>query len=173
MIEEGKGRTLVEEMMENVDSACHKEIALSLIGKEEFSLVAENLDKFEGLDDEVAMGLLRGNDNVSIRLSEHLDRFTNLDYRAVAENLVKRIQGHLVMENMESYEGVEPQDVVLWMLEAGYGEYVAHDLDKFNGLDKQDLARTLLDKGYEGFVREYEERFGLTPEFWSEAEKKD
>lgn len=97
----------------------HRGIALEFIEAKKSLDVIDNLSKFEGLNQEVALKLIEA----AMR-----DKFKNVALSEIINNLYK-------------FSGPDNNEVALKLIEEGEGWLVAGHIDKFHGLDEEVLQR--------------------------------
>lgn len=93
--------------------------------------VVENLDRFEGVDHQGLAQTLIGSDEEWL-VAKNLDKFHGLT-QSVAEKLIESGKGLSVVENLESFAGLELQEMVKKFIAFGYGGAIAQHFDKFQG----------------------------------------
>jgi hypothetical protein len=136
-------------------------------------IVAENLERFEGLDESVAESLIR--ERHSQQVAKHIDSFTELNGR-VAQQLIADGFQWVVVGNLEKFRGLDHKELVQQLLMNGTSDVVVKNIDKFEDLDAES-AQQLINAGEIQAVAENVERFqGLNEEFknniLAQAEKK-
>jgi hypothetical protein len=140
----------------------HKEIALKLIEAKAEHSVADNLEKFSGLDKEVVLKLIAA--GVGYFVADNLEKFSGLDHKEIALKLIEAKYGHEVVMNLEKFSGLDYKEIALKLIEAKAGGSVATRLDKFSGLDKE-VALKLIEVGNGEHVAKKLEKFsGLDKE---------
>jgi len=124
---------------------------------------ASNLDKFEGLNQEIAIKLLDAGQGWAVE--DNLDKFEGLNQEIVIKLLDAR-QGRAVINNLDKFEGLNHQEIAIKMIETGQGFAVAKNLDKFEGLNHQEIVIKLLDTRQVSVVKNNLDKFeGLSVEF--------
>ncbi|MBU1118839.1 hypothetical protein KKH43_03085 [Patescibacteria group bacterium] len=158
--------TIEEEGLESVlvkaDPAKHNWIAQKMIDAGEAREVAQNIEGFAKLDNNVAQKLIEINRGWLIpksiekfpdlnhqefviqmitageasSVAHHLKEFTGLDFNAIALKLFEVKQGYLVDICLEDFSGLD-KTVALKLIDVGYGKSVGNNLKKFTGLDRE------------------------------------
>ncbi len=132
---------------------------------ETFKTVLENIDRFEGfvLDKKVAL-LIIGSDESNKLFVSYIDKFEGLDTE-VAIKLMKFRCGNVIIEHIDKFEGLNlNKDCALLMIEHNCVQLVIDNIDKFEGfvLDKE-LALRLIKNGKEWAVLHNMDKFqGIT-----------
>ena len=132
--------------------------AMELIAAGDGEAVAENLDKFEGLNTEVALALIAAGaecefdpDGLDIwggwDVAENLDKFDGLDYHKVAEALIATWDGEAVATFLGSFKGLNHAETARALIWGGYGLAVAQNLENFEGLNHTEVVQELLCDG--------------------------
>ena len=144
------------ECLEKFKNLNHKEIANKFIESGKGSLVAKNLEKFEGLDKETEIKIIEERRQYFDIAS--LNKFKNLNNKEIANKLIELKVGYLVAENLEKFEGLD-NDVANNLIECGQGDSVARNLEKFKDLNHQEIANKLIESGEGDSVASNLERF--------------
>jgi transposase-like protein len=141
----------------------HKEIALKLIESQRGYYVAENIEKFEGLDHkEIALKLIEAGEGEYV--ARNLQKFEGLDHKEIALKLIESGKGYSVAENLQKFEGLD-KEIALKLIEFGEGVSVAKNIEKFEGLDHKEIALKLIESQRGYYVAENIEKFeGLDKE---------
>jgi len=115
----------------------------ALIDLRKSSLVANNLEKFEGVDHkEVVRSLMRSNDFGSVVHS--LEKFDGVDHGKIAQWLMEHNQFGILANNLEKFEGVDRKKIADWLMENKQYSCIANNLEKFEGVDHDNLITCLL-----------------------------
>jgi hypothetical protein len=124
----------------------HKDIATRLFDAGRGSYVANNLDKFTGLDhQDIATRLIEAGQIGSI--AYNLDKFNGLDHQDIATRLIEAGQIGSVANNLDKFTGLDHQDIINRLLYARQPYLAMNNLDKFTGLDHQDIINRFIDAG--------------------------
>jgi hypothetical protein len=119
-----------------------KKEALELIDAGKQFWVGKNLIEFSGLDEEVAMALIRVGESESVL--EFLDKFSNLNHQEIAMELIDRDEVKVVMKYLDNFQGLDQQLIVSALLQRQEGAVLAKNLHNFNHLDPE-IARVLIE----------------------------
>jgi hypothetical protein len=85
----------IDELLRKIDSENHQEIADKLIEKGKYWAVADNLDKFQGLDKEIAKQFAEENNLEGVYLSEHLGGWHADSNRQEVRNYLAKLRNTL------------------------------------------------------------------------------
>ncbi len=133
----------------------NSEVAIALIETHQDIAVARNLDKFEGLNASVAIALIKK--GCGWYVARNLDKFEGLDHNAIARELIDKGQGGELAWITAMLEGLD-FEVSYKLIEEGWHWAVALNLDKFEGLNVS-VAIALIMKGCGGAVVQNLEKF--------------
>ena len=126
-----------------------KQWARELIKAGEWWTVARNLEKFEGLDNEIAKLLIEaGKWKVVV---EYIKHFEGLD-NEIAKLLIEAGEWWTVARNLEKFEGLD-KEIAKMLIEAGRWWTVARNLEKFEWVDHNEIAKLLIELGYADEIR--------------------
>jgi Mor family transcriptional regulator len=159
LIEAGRGHSVAENL-EKFQGLNHQEVAMKLIESEKGRFVAENLEKFQGLNhQELAMKLIESVEYERDSVAEFLEKFQGLNHQEVAMKLIESDGGHSVVKNLEKFQGLNHQEVAMKLIESKKRRLVAKNLEKFQGLNHQEVAMKLIESGEGRSVAEFLEKF--------------
>jgi hypothetical protein len=164
LFEIGEG-SVVADNLEKFRGLDHKEIASKLIEVGEDITTIWRLEKFQGLDKEIALQLIEAGSGYDV--VKNLEKFQGLELnQEIASKLIEAGAGNVVADNLEKFQGLEPnQEIVLRLFEAGSGFWVAKNLEKFQGLDHKEIALKLIEAKESYAVRDHLKNFqGLDQE---------
>ncbi|MCF6277080.1 MAG: hypothetical protein L3J07_04580 [Candidatus Magasanikbacteria bacterium] len=77
-------------------------------------------------------------------IESNRDKFQNLNYKDIANRLIKSDQGYVLANNLEKFQGLDHQDIANRLIKSDQGYVLANNLEKFQGLDHQDIANRLI-----------------------------
>ncbi len=132
-----------------------QEFALKLIECDCSKVLIENLAKFKGLNQEVAMMFIKTGEGYLV--VNNLNKFQDLNHQQIALKLIELGSGSAVASNLNKFQGLN-QEVVLKLIELGSESAVANNLNKFQGLN-QEVALKLIETGYWSVVIKNLEKF--------------
>ena len=135
----------IDRILEKSKGVSHQKIAKILIEKGYWLAVAQNLEKFEGLDSEFAELLIESGWWAAIAGS--LEKFEGLDHKKIAKILIEKGRWTAVTLNLEKFEGIDYQKIAELLIESGWWPAIAGNLEKFEGLDHKKIAELLIEKG--------------------------
>ena len=139
----------IDRILEKSKGVSHKKIAKLLIEKGNNHAVyalAENLEKFEGLDSEIVELLIeKGNNHAVYALAQNLEKFEGLDSE-FAELLIKIWYWSDVAKNLEKFEGLDDKKIAELLIRERQRYVIPKNLEKFEGLDSK-IAELIIEKG--------------------------
>lgn len=142
-------------------SGLDKEVALLILDQpsSEHNLVINHLDKFSGLDKEVALKLIK--ESQIDALCNHLDKFSDLD-KEVAQLLIKNDPYHFsyqIIPNIDKFKDLElNKDFALFCINNNDPFFVRDNLEAFHDLDKE-VAIKLIENHLTDTVLKYDYKF--------------
>ena len=134
----------IDRILEKSKGVSHQKIAKLLIEKRYWLAVAQNLEKFEGLDSEFAELLIEK--GYLVTLAKNLEKFKGLDHKKIAKLLIERESWYPVTENLEKFKGLDSEIAELLIEKRYYWVALAENLEKFEGLDHKKIAELLVEK---------------------------
>ncbi|MBL7021769.1 hypothetical protein ISR92_00350 [Patescibacteria group bacterium] len=124
----------------------NRESALKIIEARWASVVAENLNKFPGLDHKEIVLKMMVTDQASV-VVENLNNFSGLDHKWVALKMIETDQAEFLAINLNNFSDLDRKKIALKMINAGQGSVVATHLHKFSGLDHKQIALKIIKAG--------------------------
>jgi uncharacterized protein (DUF433 family) len=125
------------------DDLDHNQIAQAIIEAGEGNAVAQNLYKFQGLDNATAQALIEAGNRWEV--AQNPENFS-LDHNQIAQALITAGTGAEVAHNLKKFQGLDHNQIAQAIIEAGGGNAVAQNLYKFQGLDNA-TAQALIKAG--------------------------
>jgi hypothetical protein len=125
------------------------EVATALLAKGWGWLIAENLEKFQGLDhSDIAHKIIGMGDGHSV--ARYFDKFRNIDHSDVALKLIETEQESALQNYFHHFYNLK-SEVATKLIELGNFSFV-HYLDRFADIDHSKLALQLCDIGKSSIV---------------------
>ena len=154
----GKGDAVAENL-DKFQGLDHNQIAQQLFAAGKGDAVAKNLDKFQGLDNTTAQALLAAGEGYAV--AKYLNNFQGLDHNQIAQQLIAAGAGYPVANYLDNFQGLDHNQIVQELIAAGKGGAVAFNLDKFQGLDHNhnQIAQQLIAAGAGYPVANYLDNF--------------
>lgn len=159
------GDTMCSRVSENLGKfhGLDTKFALSLLEGDIYGtkseILAENIDKFEGINfKDIALRLIKikgvsGETHGARHFVNNIDKFSGLD-TDVALRLLKVNAEYLAL-TVDKFEGLDHQDIANRFIDTGKGGYVLRHLNKFTDLNHQDIANRFIEVGESSLVRAY------------------
>ena len=123
-----------------------------------FKKVAENLDKFQGLNNNFAKILIKRDQGKWV--IEHLESFENLNYEEIAILLIQKKQWDIwkikwddqnikktLINNLEKFKNINYQKIAELLIKEKEWNHVVANLEKFKEIDYQKIAELLVKEG--------------------------
>ena len=129
-----------------------KEELLRLIQERKMEYVSNNLDKFQGLDQEIFIKLIETKVDCG-RVISYLDKFEVLDYEKIIHELFKNHYDFYIPYYLDKFKGVDHKKIALDVINAGHAMNVAMAIDKFKGLNHNEIILKIID-AYSGELDE-------------------
>ncbi len=150
LIEAGSGGSLAYMFAyhaEDFPDLDQKKFVIKLIeaGRLACAEVVHHLNKFTCLDEEVALKLIGVGGGGSV--AYHLNKFTNINYEAIASKLIEIGEGKSVASNFDLFIGLDQKKFASKLIEAGEGASVGQHIEKFPDLDKREITLKLIEAG--------------------------
>jgi len=142
--------------LSEIPAKFHKKLAIKLIEAGEGFNVTNNIEKFQGLDQEVVLKFIEAG-QVIIFVADNIEKFQNINYKEIALKLIEAGEGFNVTNNIEKFQGLD-KEVALKFIEAGNGLSVIIYIEKFQGLD-QEVVLKLIEAGAGAGVADNIEKF--------------
>ena len=149
----------IDRILEKSKGVSHQKIAKILIEKGYWLAVAQNLEKFEGLDSEFAELLIESGWWAAIAGS--LEKFEGLDHKKIAKILIEKGRWTAVTLNLEKFEGIDYQKIAELLIEKEdwfTARDFIHNLEKFEKLDSE-TVELLIKKVREAEQRKWEKKW--------------
>lgn len=125
-------------------SAAKKIIAIGQTEK-----LANNLNKFFGLDSEVAFVLI--DEGEERKLMSNIERFNTEDHNSIINKLLEAEEDIIVAENLNKFKELKG-DIAIALIETGiHGDDVSRNIRSFKSSDHPAIALALIDNGY-GYI---------------------
>jgi hypothetical protein len=157
LIEKGNGDSVADNL-EKFQGLNHHEIALLLIEKGAGRSVARNLEKFQGLNHkEIALLLVKIGAGASV--ADYFEKFQGLNHQEIALLLIDNKVGGSVARNLGKFQGLNHKEIALLLVKIGAGASVADYFEKFQGLNHQEIASLLINHGEVDSVAENLKKF--------------
>ena len=105
----------IDRILEKSKGVSHQKIAKLLIEKRYWLAVAQNLEKFEGLDSEFAELLIEK--GYLVTLAKNLEKFKGLDHKKIAELLIEKGFWLTLAKNLEKFKGLDHKKIAKLLIE--------------------------------------------------------
>ena len=129
-----------------------KEVALKLSSLRDgdgVDVLADCLEKFKGLDEEVALKIIETADSTNRKESviNNLNVFSGLTGKtAIALVSLGKKVATKVIDNLEKFSSID-NEVFMALIKAGVGEAIIKNINKFTIIDRADAGAMLLESG--------------------------
>lgn len=136
--------------LEGIDERLHSKIALRLIEVGSGEGILSNLEKFQGLDEEVALRLVeQGGERMVVRVAVRIRNFKG-PHKRIVLRLIEEREIIAVFKFLRKFEGLD-EEVVFTLIDLGFSESVLGRLDvfmdKFQGLSYERIAIRMIEIG--------------------------
>ncbi|MBU1126451.1 hypothetical protein KJ758_02470, partial [Patescibacteria group bacterium] len=160
LINAGEGAIVAENLEKFYHDLDYKDLAKKLIKKGQIESLGKYLEKFQGLDAEIAEKLCR--ESVSFHIAENISSFSPLDHRKIADILIGWMDSWQLVENLEKFQVIDYQEIALSIINrlGSSSGIVAEHLDKFKGVDRLLIADEMVKHSAGDRVLEFLENFG-------------
>ena len=109
------------------------EFADLLLKNSHFSVLVNNLDKFEGLNVVDLARRIMDSGEVSF-IIQNLSKFSGLNHQEVADTAIEKGEGNVLIQYFKSFKGLNHREIVLKLLQVGESYTVARNLSIFDGI---------------------------------------
>lgn len=110
-----------------------KEFADLLMENSHFSVLVNNLDKFEGLNVVDLARRIMDSGDVSLVI-QNLTKFSGLNHQEIADTAIEKGEGKVLIQYFKSLKGLNHREIVLKLLQAGESYAVAKNFNLFEGI---------------------------------------
>jgi len=156
--------------LNNIPAQFHEQIAFKLIEANLGFLVAQDLEKFQDIENytEIALGLI--NTGWGHTVAENLEKFKGIDHAEIALKIIEAGKGASVAYGITKFH-TDHNPITLKLIDFR-PDAVAASLGKFENLHEKEIALKLIEKGYGAAVRYYLKKFTFSQEDLAEVERK-
>jgi hypothetical protein len=122
------------EKLQEINPRLHKNIALGLIEKMYVYEVAANLDYFKGLDQEIAVKIIKSNGESAPDVLDNLDKFSGINIESLVQELIAAERpSHVTKSILKIMPGNLSSKIAEKLIESGRGDEVSENME-FNNL---------------------------------------
>lgn len=134
-----------------------------MISMRGMGLLALHLRKLHGLDARFAMQIIEAGGGANVM--DNVESFIGLNFKEIEKALMARGEGFFIAEHLEHFTHLKPVEFADRLIEEGAGVAVAAFLEKFSGVDHRELAVRLIKDNQGRSVAKYFQQFhGLDAE---------